>query len=82
MKRDTVSVSLPSNLVGRKYKKFYENFLQHGSDCLKSEIEALSKTEPYRFSEMQYLEDDTNEVRKVTCINFGIPCQATVYFYR
>lgn len=81
MKRNTVSVRLRDNLVGRKYKKFYENFLQYGSDCLRSEIEILSRTEPYHFSEMQYLEDDTNEVRKVICINFGIPCQATVSFY-
>ena len=52
MKRNSVSVNLPSNLVGKKYKEFYENFTRHGSDCLKSEIEALTKTVPYHFSEM------------------------------
>jgi hypothetical protein len=31
---------------------------------------------------MQYIEDVTEEVRNVTCIDFGCPVQLSVCFYR
>lgn len=82
MIRNQVNVTLSSNLVGMKFKEFYATFLRCGSACLREEISKLSQSEPYTFEEMNYLEDNTNEVRKVTCIKFGLPVQASVNFYR
>ena len=82
MIRNQVSVTLSSNLVSRKFKEFHATFLRYGSACLQKEILKLSQSEPYTFEEMNYLEDNTNEVRKVICIKFGLPIQANVNFYR
>lgn len=81
MKRNNVTVTIPSNLVGRKFKEFHKKFFQVGSDCLKEEISKLGATEPYTMEIWNYLEDTTNEVRKVKCIKFGIPVQLCVNFY-
>lgn len=81
MTKNSVSVSLPSNMVGRKFKEFHATFLRLGSKCLKDEMTKLAQIEPCAFKEMNYLEDVTDKIRKVTCVEFGIPVQATVNFY-
>lgn len=82
MKRNQVCVTCPHDMVGRKFKEFFATLQKNGENCLKSEINKLSASEPYTYEVMNYLEDVTNEVRKVICINFGIPTQLSVSFYR
>ena len=37
---------------------------------------------PSRIHTMQYIEDVTEEVRDVTCVDFGCPVQLSVCFYK
>lgn len=81
MTRNSVTVTLPNNLVGRKFKEFHAEFIQVGSACLKEGISKLAETEPYVIETWNYLEDCTNEVRKVNCIKFGSPVQLCINYY-
>lgn len=82
MKQGDITITTASsNLVSRKYKKIEERFDKEGISCLRSILEELGTTTSSYISTWKYL-DDNDKVRDVTCLNFGLPVQLTVSFYK
>lgn len=75
MKRNNISATAMP-LVGSKMRDF-ANKINAGN------IDILGKINlPSYIHVMQYIEDTTEEIRDVTCIDFGCPVQLSVCFYR
>lgn len=75
MKRNNISaIAMP--LTGSKIRGFVDAINAGNIDILgKINLHSYIHT-------MQYIEDVTENVRDVTCIDFGCPVQLSVCFYR
>lgn len=75
MKRNNISATA-MHLTNSKMHDFASKINAGNMDIL-GEINL-----PSHIHTMQYIEDVTEEVREVTCIDFGYPVQLSVCFYR
>lgn len=75
MKRNDI-VATAMHLTGSKIQSLARKINAGNMDIL-SEINM-----PSYIHTMHYIEDITEEVRDVTCIDFGCPVQLTVHFCR
>lgn len=71
---DISATAMP--LTGSKMRNF-ANKINAGNMNILGKINL-----PSRIHTMQYIEDITEEVRNVTCVDFGCPVQLSVCFYR
>ena len=74
MKRNDIAATA-MHLTGSKMRDFANKINAENMDVL-GKIGLCSYIHT-----MQYIEDVTEEVRDVTCIDFGCPVQLTVCFY-
>lgn len=75
MKRNNIS-AIAMHLTNSKMRDF-ANKINAGNMDILGEINL-----PSHIHIMQYIEDITEEVREVACVNFGCPVQLSVCFYR
>lgn len=75
MKRNNISTTA-MHLTSPKMRDF-ANKINAGNIDILGEINL-----PSHIHIMQYIEDITEEVREVTCIDLGCPVQLSVCFYR
>lgn len=75
MKRNNISATAMS-LTGSKMRNL-ANKINAGNMDILGKINL-----PSRIHIMQYIEDVTEEVRDVTCVDFGCPVQLSVSFYK
>lgn len=75
MKRNDISATVMP-LTGSKIHNF-ANKINTGDMNILGKINL-----PSYIHIMQYIEDITEEIRNVTCVDFGCPVQLSVCFYR